>query len=215
MRHVLCFGDSNTWGFIPGEGRRYDERTRWTGVLAEALGNEWRVHEDGLNARTSVFPSVFKPFLNGKDALQVALWAQKPIDVLVIFLGTNDLKAHTAAQSANGVGTLVHLAQQMDIRYPSSEPVFANGPKILVISPIEIGDQLPEVDPTDELGGKHEESRKFPALFRAMCDETGAMMLAAQTIAKPSPVDCVHMTPESHRALGLAVAEAVRKLTET
>lgn len=212
MRHVLCFGDSNTWGYIPGEGRRYDERTRWTGVLAEALGGDWRVHEDGLNARTSVFPSAFKPFLNGLEALPVALWSQKPLDVLVIALGTNDLKEHSAIQAATGVGTLVRLAQHLDDLYPAAERVFPNGPKILVVSPIEIGDRLAIVNPADELAGKHAESLRLPALFREMCDGAGVALLDAQTVAKPSPVDCVHMSPEGHRALGLAVAEAVRKL---
>lgn len=57
MKHVLCFGDSNTWGFIPGTCKRYDEHTRWTGILQDELGADWRIHENGQNgmnpARTS------------------------------------------------------------------------------------------------------------------------------------------------------------------
>lgn len=210
MKHILCYGDSNTWGYIAGQGTRYDEHTRWTGVLADELGPEWRVHEDGLNARTTVFDSPYKPFLNGLASLPAALWAQKPIDLLIISLGTNDLKAHTAAQAANGVGTLVSYAQAMDGLYPSATPVFRNGPRILVVSPILVGEALPRVNPDDELAGAYDQSLLFPEKFAAMCADRGVDMLDAQKLASPSSVDCVHMTPDGHRALGLAAAEWVR-----
>ena len=211
MKHILCFGDSNTWGYIPASGARYDEHVRWTGVLADALGASFRVHEDGLNARTSVFDSPFKPFLNGMPALQTALWAQKPLDALVLSLGTNDLKTWDAARSAAGVGTLVAMAQSMDSLYPSSTPVFRDRKRILVISPILVGDWLSRIDPDSDLAGAAEASRAFPRHFATMCASLGVEMLDAQTIAAPSGEDAVHMTPEGHRALGLAVADWVRR----
>lgn len=212
MKHILCFGDSNTWGYIPGQGVRYDEHTRWTGVLADALGPEYCIHEDGLNARLSCFDSPMKPFLNGLQTLPGVLWAQKPLDLVIISLGTNDLKTHTAAQSAGGVANLIGYAMTMDARYPASQPVFTGGPKVLVISPIQVGVALPEVAPDDELAGAHEQSLLFPEKFAAMCAAYGVPMLDAQQIAEPSPIDCVHMSPEGHHALGLAVAAQVRAL---
>lgn len=215
MRHILCFGDSNTWGFVPGSGTRYDEHTRWTGVLGDLLGEDWRVHEDGLNARTSVFPSPFKPFLNGMDALPIALWAQKPLDVLVISLGTNDLKTNTACQAASGVARLVAYAKAMDTLYPSATPVFRDRkPRILVISPIAIGENPKGTNPYSDLAGKRAESLTFPAAFASVVAPLGVTLLDAQKYAEPSPVDCVHMSPESHRALAQAVADAVRAMMD-
>lgn len=211
MKHILCFGDSNTWGFVPAAGIRYNEHTRWTGVLADTLGNDYRIHEDGLNARMSAFDSPFKPFLNGLPALQTALWSQKPLDALVISLGTNDLKHWDAARSAAGVGLLVSTALNMDRVYPSNTPVFPNGPAVLVISPIQVGAFLPQLDPDCDLAHAHEQSTRFPAQFAAMCNSWGVDMLDAQTLAEPSPLDGIHMTPEGHRALGLAVADWVKK----
>ena len=211
MFHILCYGDSNTWGYTPCTGVRYDAATRWTGVMAKALGPTCVLHEDGINGRLSVFDSPFKSFLNGLDTLPAALWSQKPLDLLVLMLGTNDLKQHTAAQSAQGVGRLVGLAQAMDTLYPSGTPVFPRGPRILVISPIAIGTP----PPGDDLAGKREESLRFPAAFAAMCAQRGVSMLDAQQVCEPSggrSGDGVHMTPESHRALGLAAAERVRAL---
>ena len=56
MKEILCFGDSNTYGLIPGTTRRYDRETRWTGILAEKLYDKgYRIIEEGLCGRTSVF----------------------------------------------------------------------------------------------------------------------------------------------------------------
>lgn len=212
MRHILCYGDSNTWGYIPGAGKRYDEHVRWTGVLADELGDGYCIHEDGMNARTTVCDSPYKPFLNGLKMLPGVLWAQKPLDLVIISLGTNDLKNHTANQAAQGVGELVAYAKNMDRLYQSSTPVFRHVPRILVVSPIAVGDDLPNVDPDDELAGAHAESLKFPEKIAAVCRDWDVEMLDAQTIVEPSPIDCVHMSPEGHAALGRAIAAKVREM---
>lgn len=214
MKHVLCYGDSNTWGFIPGSGKRYDEHTRWTGVLGDVLGSEWRVHEEGLNGRMTIFDSPFQTDVNknGRSLFASVLDSQKPLDVLVICLGTNDLKCHPAWHAAQGVGQLVSYAQHVDVLNPWGEHVFRNGPKILVISPIAIGEDLVNRNINDDLAGKHEESRKFPKLFADLCQGMGVDMLDAQTIAEPSLIDCIHMSPEGHQALGKTVAEKIAEM---
>ena len=91
MKNILCFGDSNTWGYTPGTGERYAQDVRWTGVLQRELGDHYRVIEDGQNARTSVYEDMWSPWRCGKDALPGTLIAQKPLDLLILSLGTNDL----------------------------------------------------------------------------------------------------------------------------
>ena len=93
MKHVLCFGDSNTWGFIPGTCKRYDEHTRWTGVLQDELGADWRIHENGQNGRTTVFPSPAKGFMTGLGALPYALDTLRPLDAIIIMLGEGAFRA--------------------------------------------------------------------------------------------------------------------------
>ena len=90
-RTVLCFGDSNTWGYSPDDGERFAPDVRWPGVLAARLGDDWRVIEEGLNGRTSAFDDPLDPILNGKTFLPVCLATHAPIDVVVIMLGTNDV----------------------------------------------------------------------------------------------------------------------------
>jgi lysophospholipase L1-like esterase len=53
VRTLLCYGDSNTWGYDPATRTRYLPHVRWTGVLAARLGAEYRVVEEGLNGRTT------------------------------------------------------------------------------------------------------------------------------------------------------------------
>ena len=108
MKRILCYGDSNTWGYTPITGVRYDEHTRWTGRLQDVLGEDYCVQEEGLNARTSAFDDPFKPYLNGKDMLEGILVSAKPLDVLVISLGTNDLKFTAAEGSRDGLARILH-----------------------------------------------------------------------------------------------------------
>lgn len=212
MKHVLCFGDSNTWGFIPGTCKRYDEHTRWTGILQDELGADWRIHENGQNGRTTVFPEPGKNFMTGLGALPYAMDTLRPLDAIIIMLGTNDLKEHTAQASVNGVGTLIRTIQTFDQLYPASVPLFGdNKPRILVLTPIEIGENVAE---WDTLHGKGEESRKFPALMKGLCEWLGVEMMNTQEMVQPSKVDGIHMMPEEHRKLALAVRDRLLGLVK-
>ena len=171
------------------------------------------MQEEGLNARTSAFDDPFKPYLNGKDMLEGILVSAKPLDVLVISLGTNDLKFVDAWHAAQGVGLLLDMARSMDVRYPSTQPVFPNGFKAIVVSPIEIGEDLAKRPGYSTLKYGHEQSLLFAREFETMCQAKGAVMVDAAKLAKPSFADCIHMEPAGHAALAEGIAAAVRSLT--
>src|SRR5260221_11679343 len=96
MRSILCYGDSNTWGAatVARPDNRYAPNERWPGVLRTALGADWLVIEEGLGGRTTVSddPVEWNPDKNGARLLPVCLHTHKPLDVVAIMLGTNDLK---------------------------------------------------------------------------------------------------------------------------
>lgn len=212
MKNILCFGDSNTWGFTPGTGVRYGEGVRWTSVMQQTLGNEYRVLEDGSNARTSVYPDPWTPWRLGKEALPAALVAQKPLDLLVLMIGTNDLKFTDAYGAAMGAQTLINITDMVQARVESSL-VFPHGVKILLVSPILI-DPVVAKDPYGSLRNGAEESRKFAFYYRHVAEAKNVAFFDAASVAKPSPVDGIHMEPESHLALGKALAEEARKLLQ-
>lgn len=212
MKNILCFGDSNTWGYTPGSGVRYDTDVRWTGVMQKALGDDYRVIEDGMNARTTVYEDMWSMWRTGKDALPISLIAQKPLDLLIISLGTNDLKFTDVRGSARGIDSLITLTQMVQARKESSL-VFHKGVKILVVSPILMHPMMDtESQRNSSLYGGYEESKIFAEHFKRIADARGVEFFDAAPVAAVSPVDGIHMPPESHKALGLALAEKVKAI---
>lgn len=210
MRNILCYGDSNTWGYKPSNSERYPYDVRWTGILQQELGAEYRIIEEGMNARTTAYDDPWSYWRNGKDYLPACLVSQKPLDLLIISLGTNDLKFTGAFGAMKGVETLISTTQMVQAKKESSV-VFPEGMKILVVSPIELGKGIDEnIDSV--FCGKYEESCKFSAYFERMCARNNVYFLDAAKFAKPSTVDNIHMEPESHKALGLAIAEKIREI---
>lgn len=170
-RTVVCYGDSNTWGYTPGSGVRFDEKTRWTGRLQTLLGKEYRVAECGMNARTTSFDDPFRDYLNGRHGLVHCMVAAKPVDLLIISLGTNDLKYGTVYRSAKGLDALLDVAVHANTYMPGSSPVYRDEPRILVISPIALHEELDRKFPGHEMNGKLDDSRKFAAVYREVCQK--------------------------------------------
>ena len=100
MTTILCYGDSNTYGYNPVNGLRYPKDVRWTGVLQKMLGEEYEVIEEGCNGRTTVFEDAKEPWKAGLGYLRPCLNTHKPIDFVIMMLGSNDLKRmfHASAQ---------------------------------------------------------------------------------------------------------------------
>lgn len=211
-RTVVCYGDSNTWGYTPGSGVRFDEKTRWTGRLQTLLGEEYRVAECGMNARTTSFDDPFRDYLNGRHGLVHCMVAAKPVDLLIISLGTNDLKYGTVYRSAKGLDALLDVAVHANTYMPGSSPVYRDEPRILVISPIALHEELDRKFPGHEMNGKLDDSRKFAAVYREVCQKWQVYFLDAAQTASASEIDCVHMDAVSHAALTEEVYHAVQKI---
>lgn len=211
-RTVVCYGDSNTWGYTPGSGVRFDEKTRWTGRLQTLLGEEYRVAECGMNARTTSFDDPFRDYLNGRHGLVHCMVAAKPVDLLIISLGTNDLKYGTVYRSAKGLDALLDVAVHANTYMPGSSPVYRDEPRILVISPIALHEELDRKFPGHEMNGKLDDSRKFAAVYREVCQKWQVYFLDAAQTASASEIDCIHMDAVSHAALTEEVYHAVQKI---
>lgn len=208
MKTVLCYGDSNTYGYIPETGMRYPRDVRYPGVLQKLLGDEYAVIEEGCNGRTTIYGESNEEWKNGLDYLKPCLNSHKPVDIVVMMLGSNDLKTFfnlTADRIAYGAGVLVDVIQEF---MPEKQGYV---PKILLISPPEIGENIARSPFYGEFDEKSiEESRRFPECYRALAEEKGCLYLNAAEYIKPSEFDSLHLTPEGHRILAEKVAEVVR-----
>jgi len=206
MRHILCFGDSNTWGLIPGTQERYPWEQRWTGLLQSRLSDrQVRVIEEGLCGRTAASEDPDRPGRNGAAVLPVLLESQRPIDAAVLMLGTNDCKpvyGLTPAQITRDVEKCVDI---LLTAIPAE--------RLLLVSPIHLGDAvwLPENDPAFDPHSV-EVSGLLADHYRELAVRKGCRYLAASDWAQPSERDREHMTPEGHRAFAGAVSAAVNAM---
>ena len=136
MKRILCFGDSNTWGYEPATGNRYPEDVRWPGVLARELGGGFRVIEEALNGRTTVREDPVEENKNGMDYLRPCLESHAPLDLVIVALGINDLKARffaSASDAADGAGVLVSIAQRSGAGLEGGQPA------VLLVAPPRVG----------------------------------------------------------------------------
>lgn len=213
MRTVLAYGDSNTWGAatVARPDGRYGHDERWPGVMQSVLGGGWRVIEEGLPGRTTVHADpVEGAHMNGRDYLLPCLRSHRPLDVVAIMLGSNDLKARFAVPAtdiAAGAGELVKLARQAEAGRDSGVP------KILLIAPPPMLSHTGErPDFARMFAGGYEKSLEFGRLYADVAALHGTAFLDAGTIIRSSAHDGLHLDPEAHLALGRAVAAAVSAL---
>jgi lysophospholipase L1-like esterase len=206
MKTVLCYGDSNTWGYEPASGDRFSEDLRWPGVLARELGSEFRVIEEGLNARTTVREDPVEEYKNGKDYLRPCLESHRPLDVVIVALGVNDLKARffaSASDAADGAGILVTIAQRSGAG-PDGSP-----PAVLLMAPPPVG-RLTEL--AEMFAGAEEKSRGFARQYRRVAEKYGCELLDAGEQVRASDLDGIHLEVGEHRKLGEAVAARVKEM---
>lgn len=203
MGSILAFGDSNTWGLIPGTKKRYPWGVRWTSLVQEEL-KENRIIEDGLCGRTTVFEDQLRPFRKGAEVLPLALEENYPLDGAIIMLGTNDCKTmFNASEHVIGLGLEKCLDELEKYLLPE---------QILVISPISLGEDVwrPEKDPEFD-SSSVETSINLRQEYERIAKRRGNRFLAASDVAGASIVDDEHMDEEGHKALAFAI---VQKLSE-
>ncbi len=206
MKNILCFGDSNTWGLNPVDASRHDRATRWPGVLAARLGDDYHVIEEGLAGRTTVRDDPNEAHKNGLTYLPPCLESHQPLDLVVLMLGTNDLK-HRFALSPRTVATSV----QVLIDTVLSSPYGGNCkvPQVLLMAPPHV---VGLTALTEMFVGAEEKSLGLAPLYAAVAHECGCHFLDAGPVAPVSPLDGVHLDSESHTRLAEAVAIRVRAI---
>ncbi|QDP95983.1 hydrolase [Microlunatus elymi] len=213
VRRILCFGDSLTWGWIPVEGgapsERYAADIRWTGVLADVLGSDHVIIEEGLSGRT-VGGDYTDPRLAAADYLPAALATHLPLDLVIMMLGTNDTKAFLHRDPADIgaamsilVGQVTGSAGGVGTLYPA--------PKLLLVAPPPITEVIHPWWQLTWAGGR-EKSRQLAAAYSALADFTGVEFFDAGSLISDLGVDGVHFTEQNNRDLGTALADKVRSI---
>ena len=204
--NILCFGDSNTYGYRPDGSGRFDADTRWTGLLQKKLGTNDRIIEEGLCGRTTVFSDELREGRRGLDTIGILLESHAPVDLLILMLGTNDCKTRYGASAsviAKGLDQVIRKA-----RLNASQHF-----DLLIISPIHLGHGVGEPDFDPEFDEKSEAvSRNLADEYRKAALQNHAAFLNAADFASPSITDREHMDEKGHAALADAIYNKILAL---
>jgi len=199
MKTIVCYGDSNTWGFNPATKERYGHEQRWTRQLQKLLGEEYWVVEEGQNGRTTVHDDPVEGSKNGLAYLLPCLESHKPVDAVVLMLGTNDLKhrfAKPAADIAKSIRQLLKAIQACEFGPGGAAPA------ILLIAPPPLGRLS---DFADTFEGGSVKSGSLAEEYRKIAVERACPFLDAGETARSSDVDGIHLDADQLPLLAKAV----------
>lgn len=208
---VLCFGDSNTWGQKPDKSDRYTPDVRWPGRLQQLLGDSHYIVEEGLGSRTTDLEYAKKPGRNGKSYLQPCLESHSPLDIVIIMLGTNDLKIEFDRSSREIADALAGL---VDLTRTTAKNPDGNPPHIILISPIVINDTAPRF--AEFYTGYYDEqsatkSKELGEIIAEVAETNDCHFIDAASVAKAGE-DGIHFNEPSHPALAEVIAQEIRKI---
>ena len=214
MKNILCFGDSNTWGHdVASPTAQVSPRmafdVRWPGVLQNLLGGEWRIIEDGLPARTNVVEDPYFPHRCGLPALEAALDAHAPLDLVIIHTGVNELKhlfGLSAGMIALGAEKMVAAAMAPRYGYPR--------PKALLVAPAPLKENVADLQLGYSFGPlAFKKSLELGRAYRDVAERCGCGFIdCAELGFELNALDGVHYSAGDHLKLGRAAAQKAREM---
>lgn len=216
----MAFGDSITWGWKPvAQGvpsDRFPASVRWPGAMQAALGDGYVVVEEGLNARTTdvadpTLAQITGAGLDGSAYLPAALASQEPLDVVVIMLGTNDLKAQfnrTPERIAEGADKLVQIVKNIH----GGVGTTYQSPQVLLVAPPALGSNMAFFK--EPFAGGLAKSQQLAKNYAMVAQKEGVSFFDAGSVIKTDGVDGLHLSGDAEQALGKGIAEKVREMTK-
>jgi lysophospholipase L1-like esterase len=205
-RIVLCFGDSNTWGAPPGGGERFPRDVRWTGVLQGLLGDGHRVIEEGLNGRTATLEHPWVEGRSGRPYLLPCCRTHAPLDLVIVYLGTNDLADRynlSAEDVAESCASLVRVVRAAECGRDGGDP------PVLLVCPPPIRATGPDAADYEAMARR---SRDLGAHFAVAAREVGAELLVLGGVVHYADEDPIHLSADQHRELAEILEPIVRRL---
>lgn len=210
MKTILCYGDSITWGSDPETGGRHPFADRWPNVLQKALGPQVQVIADGLRGRTTAYDEHLAACdRNGARILPTSLYTHAPLDLVILMLGSNDMKsaiAGTALAAMQGTRRLVEIVRLNATRDGADEP-----PAVLVVAPPPLS-VTANTEYAAMFAGGVEQSGMLASFYSDLADVEGCGFFDAGSVAKTAPVDGVHLDAQNTRAIGKGLEPIVRMM---
>lgn len=202
MKKIICYGDSNTFGYNPENSGRYGSNVRWTGVLADILGEEFLVKEEGCNNRTAFFENSDGLMQSGPHYLPVCLEKHRSFDIFVLALGTNNLQFVFELSDElviNGLKYLIDIVRN-----------FNQNAEIIVIPPL----VLPKTVVSGTFGYQFDEksiktSIWIQDLYKKFVKDENCILCDSDGLIIPSDIDGLHFSKEYHAKIAQQVAKCI------
>ena len=208
MKKIACYGDSNTFGYQPQGGGRYNKKIRWPGRLKKMLGDAYQVKEEGLCGRTTAFDDFIEPGRNGLDGIEKAMSGEPAVDLLILMLGSNDCKSYLKLSVQEITQGLMQVLRKARACAGGEFQTLIIAPAAMtpVIARSSFGSEfdLHSVEMSKELAGEYE----------ALAKREGAEFLDGSLVTKVGETDGLHLEEEGHRMLAEAVYQKIRKMEE-
>ncbi|MBQ6362356.1 MAG: SGNH/GDSL hydrolase family protein [Lachnospiraceae bacterium] len=206
---ILCFGDSLTWGYHPVRQDRMGEDERWTGVLQSLLGERYRIIEEGQNSRTIATDDPTEGEKNGLKYIIPCLESQRPLDLMILMLGTNDTKKRYCYSACDIAGEMEQFLEKVQ----AYNHFHLEGKlKILLVAPPAISSEAAGNTMTDsfDLARSEKIMKELRELYQQLAETYGCDFFDASKVVHVSPVDGVHLDPEEGKKLAEALAERIQ-----
>lgn len=204
MKEILCFGDSNTFGFIPGSGQRYNKTERWSGILSGLLSENYRIIEAGCNNRTAFCPNPEGDLFTGTKAILTYLDSHRNLDLIILALGANDLQFSyklSTEEIYKGIKSFIKLIKNK------------SNAKILLVCPSIIKHNVLETffaEMFDE--SSIQKSKTLPEIYKKISEEENILYLDLNNIAQTSDTDGLHYTKEAHKLIATTVERKIKQI---
>jgi len=205
-KRILCYGDSNVWGQIPGTFERYDATIRWTSLLQQLLANDYEIIEEGLPGRTAAIDDPENEGKNGATYLKSCLPSHSPLDLVVLMLGTNDIKkryAKTPSQITQDIEELLSLIKNPEFNYNKN-------PDVILLSPPIVDESVNGVQ--EKYLGSEEKSKNLAQYYQKVAEKYNCEFVDTAKYVTSSKIDGYHWEPEAHQKLAEVLAERIKKI---
>ena len=206
MKTILCYGDSNTYGYCPTTGGRYEKSKRWTTILQNLLGDEYEVVAEGLNGRTTAYDrqDVWK---NGLTHFKPIFSTHKPVDLIIFMLGTNDVNADLFLSEQQIADGMEKLALEAKNHAPEAQEYV---PKIMIVVPAVILPDYHNSPFADQLDDESiRKSNAIAPLYEVVAKRQGCIYVDCSHRLEVSPLDSEHLTEKGHEQLAYILRDAV------
>lgn len=198
MKRIVCYGDSNTFGYCPADGSRYDENVRWTSLLQKNLGSEYKVINEGMCDRTGFVSNPKGYMFSAPTHFPNLIKNSKEIDYLILWIGTNDLQFQYNIDIETAEKGLEYLIKTAKTK----------AKKIIIIPSIILNEKILEgyfVCQFDKVSII--KSKEILKIYKKLARMYDLEFFDVNEYVKPSDIDGLHYDENSHKILANKLAQ--------